>query len=222
MKLEEITNRIYAEGVEKGQQQAAEIISKAQAEAAAIRSNAEKDAEEIVTKARQKADELDKNTRSELKLYAEQSVSAVKTEITNVITDKLVKDAVRTATSDAKFMQKLIADMATAMCKNGEVVIGCNQENVAYPSGLCAERTALFAAGAQYPDEPVEMLAIAARGTDGELQYEPVGPCGSCRQVIIESETRAKHPIRILLFGRKCVYVIDGISKLMPLSFTEF
>ena len=105
---------------------------------------------------------------------------------------------------------------------NGVEIIGCNQENAAYPSGLCAERTALFSAGAQYPDVPVKMLAIAARGTDGELQYEPVGPCGSCRQVIIESETRAGGPIRILLYGRKCVYAIDGIRKLMPLTFSEF
>ena len=111
---------------------------------------------------------------------------------------------------------------AAVRLENGVEVIGCNQENAAYPSGLCAERTALFSAGAQYPDIGVEMLAIAARGTDGELQYEPVGPCGSCRQVIIESETRAKHPIRILLYGRKCVYVIDGIKQLMPLSFSEF
>ena len=111
---------------------------------------------------------------------------------------------------------------AAVRLENGEVVIGCNQENAAYPSGLCAERTALFAAGAQYPNIPVETLAIAARGTDGELQYEPVGPCGSCRQVIIESETRAGHPIRILLYGRKCIYVIDGIRALMPLMFSEF
>lgn len=111
---------------------------------------------------------------------------------------------------------------AAVRLENGEEIIGCNQENAAYPSGLCAERTALFAAGAQYPDVGVEMLAIAARGTDGELQYEPVGPCGSCRQVIVESETRAGHPIRILLYGRKCVYVIDGIKKLMPLMFSEF
>ena len=111
---------------------------------------------------------------------------------------------------------------AALLLKDGTTVIGCNQENAAYPSGLCAERTALFSAGAQYPDVGVELLAIAARGTDGELQYEPVGPCGSCRQVIIESETRAKHPIRILLYGRKCVYVIDGIRQLMPLSFSEF
>ena len=111
---------------------------------------------------------------------------------------------------------------AAVRLENGEEIIGCNQENAAYPSGLCAERTALFSAGAQYPNVGVEMLAIAARGTDGELQYEPVGPCGSCRQVIVESETRAGHPIRILLYGRKCVYVIDGIKKLMPLMFSEF
>ena len=105
---------------------------------------------------------------------------------------------------------------------NGEIVIGCNQENAAYPSGLCAERTALFAAGAQYPDVPVRVLAVAARGSDGEMTEEPTGPCGSCRQVIIESETRAKHPIRILLYGRRCVYIIDGIRQLMPLTFSEF
>ena len=111
---------------------------------------------------------------------------------------------------------------AAVRLENGAEVIGCNQENAAYPSGLCAERTALFAAGAQYPDVPVSVLAIAARGTDGELLEEPVAPCGSCRQVIIETETRAKHPIRILLYGCRCVYVIDGIRQLMPLMFSAF
>ena len=111
---------------------------------------------------------------------------------------------------------------AAVRLNNGVEVIGCNQENAAYPSGLCAERTALFAAGAQYPDQPVRMLAIAARGTNGDLEEEPVGPCGSCRQVIIESETRAGAPIRILLYGKKCVYVIDGIKELMPLTFSKF
>lgn len=111
---------------------------------------------------------------------------------------------------------------AAVRLANGVEILGCNQENAAYPSGLCAERTALFAAGAQYPEEPVEMLAIAARGTDGELTDEPTGPCGSCRQVIIESETRSRGKIKILLYGRRCVYVINGIGQLMPLSFTEF
>ena len=111
---------------------------------------------------------------------------------------------------------------AAVRLENGVEIIGCNQENAAYPSGLCAERTALFAAGAQYPDVPVRMLAIAARGTHGELEDEPVPPCGSCRQVMIESETRAKASMRILLYGKKYVYVIDGIRKLMPLTFSEF
>ncbi len=111
---------------------------------------------------------------------------------------------------------------AAVRLENGVEIIGCNQENAAYPSGLCAERTALFAAGAQYPDVPVRMLAIAARGTHGELEDEPVPPCGSCRQVMIESETRANAPMRILLYGKKYVYVIDGIRKLMPLTFSEF
>jgi len=111
---------------------------------------------------------------------------------------------------------------AAVRLDNGAEIIGCNQENAAYPSGLCAERTALFSAGAQYPDVAVNTLAIAARGTDGELLEEPVAPCGSCRQVIIESETRAKHPIRILLYGRKRIFIIDGIRKLMPITFSEF
>ena len=111
---------------------------------------------------------------------------------------------------------------AAVRLDNGVELSGSNQENAAYPSGLCAERTALFYAGAQYPDTGVKMLAIAARGTDGELTEEPTGPCGACRQVIIESETRSKHPIRILLYGRKFVYAIEGIRALMPLTFSEF
>ena len=111
---------------------------------------------------------------------------------------------------------------AAVRLANGAELAGCNQENAAYPSGLCAERTALFYAGAQYPDVPVTMLAIAARGTDGELTYEPTGPCGACRQVIVESETRAGAPILILLYGRKGIYVVEGIRPLMPLTFSEF
>ena len=105
---------------------------------------------------------------------------------------------------------------------DGSIVKGANQENAAFTVGICAERAALYAAGSQFPDTPVEMLAIAARGTDGELTEEPVSPCGSCRQVIIETEKRGGREMRILLYGRKCVYVMDGIRQLMPLSFTEF
>ena len=111
---------------------------------------------------------------------------------------------------------------AAVRLENGVELSGSNQENAAYPSGICAERTTLFYAGSQYPDVGVCMLAIAARGTDGELTEEPTGPCGACRQVILESETRAKAPMRILLYGRKYVYVMDGIETLLPLCFAVF
>ena len=111
---------------------------------------------------------------------------------------------------------------AALLLNNGVEFIGCNQENAAFPAGLCAERSAIFAAGAQYPDVPVKMIAIAARTPNGQLQAAPVSPCGTCRQVLIETETRFKQPIRILLVGSDCVYAIDGIKSLMPLSFTEF
>lgn len=111
---------------------------------------------------------------------------------------------------------------AALMLENGVKFIGCNQENAAFPAGICAERSAIFAAGAQYPDQAVVMLAIAARNAKGELQDEPVSPCGTCRQVLIETESRFQHPVRILLYGRKNIYIVDGINSLMPLSFTEF
>ena len=111
---------------------------------------------------------------------------------------------------------------AALKLQNGVTYIGCNQENAAFPAGICAERSAIFAAGAQYPDQPVVMLAIAARSREGEFTKEPVSPCGTCRQVLIETETRFQHPIRILLYGQRCVYILDSIKQLMPLSFTEF
>lgn len=111
---------------------------------------------------------------------------------------------------------------AALLLADGTVLMGCNQENAAFPSGLCAERSAIFAAGAQFPDVPPVALAVAARNTTGALTSEPVSPCGTCRQVIIETETRYKRPLRILLYGQDRVFVMDGISNLMPLSFTEF
>ena len=108
------------------------------------------------------------------------------------------------------------------LLNDGTIMMGCNQENAAFPAGICAERSAIFAAGAQHPDQPVKMLAIAARDTNGQLTEEPVSPCGTCRQVMIETETRFQQPIRILLYGQKRIFVMDGIRHLMPLSFTEF
>ncbi|MDD2602576.1 MAG: cytidine deaminase [Bacteroidota bacterium] len=109
---------------------------------------------------------------------------------------------------------------AAARLANGQVFIGANQENAAFPSGLCAERTAIFAAQANCPDQPVEMLAIAARNDIGLLE-QPVTPCGACRQVILEIEDRYRQPIEILLYGRVGVYKIKSIKDLLPLSFVD-
>ena len=92
---------------------------------------------------------------------------------------------------------------AAALLGNGTVVTGTNQENAAYPSGLCAERTTLFYANSQYPDQPVVTLAIAAR-TEKDF---------------IETEKRYKQPIRILLYGKECIYEVKSIGDLLPLSF---
>lgn len=123
MNLSEITEKIYAEGVEKGNAEAQQIVEKANAKAAEIVADAEKKAAAIVAEAETKSADLEKKTRAELKLYAEQSVNAVKTEITNLLADKIAADSVKAATADAKFMQGLIVKLAEQMAKDGEVVI---------------------------------------------------------------------------------------------------
>ena len=86
--------------------------------------------------------------------------------------------------------------------ENGIIITGSNQENSAYPSGLCAERVAMFYANSQYPEVAVKTLAIAAY-TNGNFISDPVTPCGSCRQVLLETETRFEKDITILLYGTK-------------------
>lgn len=105
---------------------------------------------------------------------------------------------------------------------NGVTVEGANQENVAYPSGTCAERTAAYYAHATYPDAKFQRIAIAARGTDGEFVAEPVPPCGACRQALLEYEMLAKGPVQVFLCGRDKVYGLPSVASTLPLAFTEF
>ena len=123
MNLSELTEKVYAEGVEKGKAQAEQIVAKAQEEAAAIVAKAEKEAAEKLAAAEAKLAELDKNSRAELKLFAEQSVSALRTEVANLLTDQLAAESVKAATADAKFMQGIIAKLAEQMAKDGNVTI---------------------------------------------------------------------------------------------------
>ncbi len=109
---------------------------------------------------------------------------------------------------------------AAVRLDNGIILPGCNQENAAFGVTLCAERTALFSAGAQYPDAKVEAIAIAAKNAVGLLE-EPIPPCGTCRQAMVETEKRSGKRLRILLYGTKHVYIIDGIGCLLPLTFSD-
>ena len=109
---------------------------------------------------------------------------------------------------------------AACLLENGNVVIGANQENAAFPSGLCAERTAIFAAQANHPDQPITTLAIAARNVNGLLK-SPIPPCGACRQVVLEIEDRYQRPVRILLYGTEGIYVFESIKDLLPFSFVD-
>nr|WP_314749550.1 cytidine deaminase [uncultured Porphyromonas sp.] len=105
---------------------------------------------------------------------------------------------------------------AAVLLANGEIVTGSNQENAAYPSGTCAERTALFWASAQWPDVPIDKLLIVAINDGGRVPF--ISPCGSCRQVIMETATRF-HPFPILLCGGEQTICIDDCRLLLPFGF---
>ncbi len=109
---------------------------------------------------------------------------------------------------------------ASVMLKNGKVLTGTNQENAAYPSGLCAERVALFYANSEYPKVAVETIAITVKNKNGFIEY-PVAPCGSCRQVLLESEIRFNQNIRIILVGTKSIQIIENSKQLLPLHFQK-
>lgn len=107
---------------------------------------------------------------------------------------------------------------AAALLDNGQVVTGNNQENAAYPSGLCAERTTLFYANSRYPGQAILTLAVAAR-TEDDFIDRPIPPCGACRQVMLEMEMIHQQPFRILLYGKEEIYEIQKTGDLLPLSF---
>lgn len=107
---------------------------------------------------------------------------------------------------------------AALLLNDGQVFLGSNQENAVFPVGLCAERTAFFAASANAPGVAPVAIAIAARNAEGFVE-SPVTPCGSCRQALLEAETLFAQPIRVLLYGTKGVYVVPSMRALLPLTF---
>lgn len=108
---------------------------------------------------------------------------------------------------------------AAVLLENGEVITGSNQENAAYPSGMCAERVALFYATSRFPGIPVLAIAITAQTNDFEIEG-PITPCGPCRQVLAESEMRFEKKIKLIMqAGKGKIYLANGVSQMLPLMF---
>ena len=108
---------------------------------------------------------------------------------------------------------------AAVKMTGGETVTGSNQENAAYPSGLCAERVALFHAHHTFPNEAVNAIAIIAKDSAGNLTSGLTFPCAACIQVLVESEKRGKSPITIVIGSATKVLVLDSVQNLLPFSF---
>lgn len=133
--------------------------------------------------------------------------------------DLMLVNAAKEATSGSWSPYSGFKVGAALLLDDGTVVTGSNQENAAYPSGLCAERTALFAAGHAHPGKAVKALAIAARNDNG-FTGQPITPCGACRQVLAETEQRGKLPIRYILYGTQGTMIIEGgTDAILPFCF---
>ncbi|QIA09277.1 cytidine deaminase [Draconibacterium halophilum] len=126
--------------------------------------------------------------------------------------------AAREATKNAYAPYSKFCVGAALLLENGEVIAGSNQENADFTDGLCAERVALFYANSTYPDQAVKAIAVTAKNANGIVE-NPAQPCGSCRQVLVETESRYNNSIRLILDGRKHIQVLEGADNLLPFAF---
>jgi cytidine deaminase len=133
-------------------------------------------------------------------------------------TEKKLVDAAKSAAKVAYAPYSEFQVGAAVLLEDNTVVVGNNQENIAYPSGICAERVALFSANANYPQSAPLALAVAAY-YNGKFTEDFTAPCGACRQVLLEAENRYEKPIQLLLYGSKEIYIIDRVGDLLPLAF---
>ena len=107
---------------------------------------------------------------------------------------------------------------AAVRMSNGQIVRGANQENAAFPSGLCAERTAMFAAGARYPDKDMQSIALAG-GVMGRLGSQPATPCGACRQVMAQYQAKSGKPMSVIMISAEKVWKFEKVDDILPLIF---
>ena len=136
--------------------------------------------------------------------------------------DRILVDAAIEATQRSYAPYSRFHVGAAALLGNDVIVTGTNQENVASPSGICAERTTLFYANSQYPDTPVKALAIAGISEDDCMKRTPISPCGACRQVMLETENRYATPMRVLLCGKEEVSIVESAKDLLPFAFDHY
>lgn len=134
--------------------------------------------------------------------------------------DRQVVDAAKESTQHSYTPYSKFNVGAAVLLANGEIIQGSNQENSAYPSGLCAERVTMFYANSRYPDIAPKTLAIATFA-GGQFMADPITPCGACRQVLIDCETRYGQNIAVLLYGTKYIYKLKCVRDLMPLAFDQ-
>lgn len=133
-------------------------------------------------------------------------------------TDQKLLLAAREAAKNAYAPYSKFKVGAALLLDNGEIVTGSNQENADFTDGLCGERVAIFYANSRYPESAVKAIAVTARNASGVL-VEHAQPCGSCRQVLVETESRYKKPMRIIMDGIKRIQVLEGADNLLPFAF---
>lgn len=152
-----------------------------------------------------------KNIETEIRVYGYEELSGEDRE--------LIDNAKRmTGSSYAPYSRFHVG--AAVRMDGGQIVTGANQENAAFPSGTCAERTACYYASARWPGLALKKIAVAA-WTGGKFQGKPISPCGACRQALLEYE-KMYGDIEVLLYGEDEIYALPSVASLLPLSFTEF
>ena len=148
--------------------------------------------------------------------------------------EKVLIDAAKEATYNSYAPYSQFNVGAALLLADGTIVKGANQENAAFPVGTCAERSAIFAAQSQYPEQAVNAIAIAARNGSEPLEpsetiepparftSHPISPCGVCRQAIVELEQRYHQNVKIMMYGEEKTYIVESVKDLLPLTFSEF
>ncbi len=161
--------------------------------------------------------QIDTMTNHEIKISFQEYASVAELDSAD---QQLCKEAVKAmANSHSPYSKFRVG--AALLLQSGKVIYGSNQENVAYPSGLCAERVALFYWGANHPDDPIISMAVTAHTDEFELK-KPVTSCGSCLQVLAECEKMQQQPVKVILFvGHGPVWVTNGIESFLPFLFFE-